>query len=45
MTDSVTYSRPYAEAAYKIAVDTNELDMWTDNLSIRRQRQMCIRVS
>ena len=34
MTDSVTYSRPYAEAAYKIAVETNELDMWTDNLSI-----------
>ena len=33
MTDSVTYSRPYAEAAYKIAVETNELDMWTDNLS------------
>ena len=34
MTDSVTYSRPYAEAAYKIAVETNELDIWTDNLSI-----------
>ena len=34
MTDSVTYSRPYAEAAYKIAVENNELDMWTDNLSI-----------
>ena len=34
MTDSVTYSRPYAEAAYKIAVETNELDMWTDNLSM-----------
>ena len=33
MTDSVTYSRPYAEAAYKIAVETNELDMWTENLS------------
>jgi len=34
VTDSVTYSRPYAEAAYKIAVETNELDMWTDNLSM-----------
>ena len=34
MTDSVTYSRPSAEAAYKLAVETNELDMWTDNLSI-----------
>ena len=34
MTDTVTYSRPYAEAAYKIAVETNEIDMWTDNLSI-----------
>jgi len=33
VTDSVTYSRPYAEAAYKIALETNELDMWTDNLS------------
>jgi F-type H+-transporting ATPase subunit delta len=33
VTDSVTYSRPYAEAAYKIAVETNELDMWTENLS------------
>ena len=34
MTDSVTYSRPYAEAAYKIAVETNELDIWSDNLAI-----------
>ena len=34
MTDSVTYSRPYAEAAYKIAVETNTLDMWSDNLSV-----------
>ena len=34
MTDGVTYSRPYAEAAYKIAVETDQLDMWTDNLSI-----------
>ena len=34
MTDSVTYSRPYAEAAYKIAVETDALDMWSDNLSI-----------
>ena len=34
MTDSVTYSRPYAEAAYKIAVETDTLDMWSDNLSI-----------
>ena len=34
MTDSVTYSRPYAEAAYKIAVETGALDMWSDNLSI-----------
>jgi len=34
VTDSVTYSRPYAEAAYKIAVETNTLDMWSDNLSV-----------
>jgi F-type H+-transporting ATPase subunit delta len=34
VTDSVTYSRPYAEAAYKIAVETNELDIWSDNLAI-----------
>jgi F-type H+-transporting ATPase subunit delta len=34
VTDSVTYSRPYAEAAYKIAVDTNSLDMWSESLSV-----------
>ena len=33
MTDTVTLSRPYAEAAYKIASDTKSLDSWTQNLS------------
>ena len=34
MTDSVTYSRPYAEAAYKIAVESNVTALWADNLMI-----------
>ena len=34
MTDSVTYSRPYAEAAYKIAVESNATSLWADNLMI-----------
>lgn len=34
MTDAVTYSRPYAEAAYKIASETNDIEKWTENLSI-----------
>ena len=32
MTDSVTYSRPYAEAAYKIASESKSIPMWNDNL-------------
>ena len=32
MTDSVTYSRPYAEAAYKIASESKPIPMWNDNL-------------
>ena len=32
MTDSITYSRPYAEAAYKIASESKSLPMWNDNL-------------
>jgi F-type H+-transporting ATPase subunit delta len=34
VTDSVTYSRPYAEAAYKIAVESNATSLWADNLMI-----------
>ncbi len=34
MTDIVTYSRPYAEAAYKIAVESNATSLWADNLMI-----------
>ncbi len=33
MTDTVTLSRPYAEAAYKIASDTQAVDKWSDSLS------------
>ena len=33
MTDTVTISRPYAEAAYKIASETKSLDRWSKNLS------------
>ena len=32
MTDSITYSRPYAEAAYKIASESKSISMWSDNL-------------
>ena len=32
MTDSVTYSRPYAEAAYKIASESKSIPMWNENL-------------
>ena len=32
MTDSITYSRPYAEAAYKIASESKSIPMWNDNL-------------
>ena len=32
MTDSVTYSRPYAEAAYKIASESKSIPMWNNNL-------------
>jgi len=33
VTDTVTISRPYAEAAYKIASESKKLDMWSKNLS------------
>ena len=33
MTDAVTLSRPYAEAAYKIALETKTIDEWERNLS------------
>ena len=34
MTDSITYSRPYAEAAYKIASESKSIPMWNDSLMI-----------
>tara|TARA_B100000902_G_scaffold213544_1_gene203073 strand:+ start:1859 stop:2398 length:540 start_codon:yes stop_codon:yes gene_type:complete len=33
MIDTVTISRPYAEAAYKIASESKKLNMWSENLS------------
>tara|TARA_B100001057_G_C22460680_1_gene798711 strand:+ start:69 stop:608 length:540 start_codon:yes stop_codon:yes gene_type:complete len=33
VTDAVTISRPYAEAAYKIASEEKKLDGWSKNLS------------
>jgi len=32
VTDSITYSRPYSEAAYKIASESKSIPMWNDNL-------------
>ena len=34
MTDSVTFARPYAEAAHKIASETNTIEDWLENLTI-----------
>ena len=34
MTDSVTFARPYAEAAHKIASETNAVKVWLKNLAI-----------
>ena len=34
MTDSVTFSRPYAEAAYKIASESGTIPMWKNNLMV-----------
>ena len=34
MTDSVTFSRPYAEAAYKIASESSSIPMWKNNLMV-----------
>ena len=34
MTDSVTFSRPYAEAAYKIASESGSIPMWKSNLLV-----------
>ena len=34
MSDNYTYSRPYGEAAFKIALENNAIDFWSDSLSI-----------
>mgnify|MGYP001441680620 CR=1 FL=1 len=34
MTDSVTFARPYAEAAHKIASETNNIKAWLENLTV-----------
>ena len=32
MTDNYTYSRPYGEAAFKMALEANVINDWSDNL-------------
>ena len=32
MTDNYTYSRPYGEAAFKMALEANVINQWSDNL-------------
>ena len=34
MTDAITFSRPYAEAAYKVAVNDNTIDIWLQDMNI-----------
>ena len=34
MTDVITFSRPYAEAAYKVAVSDNTIDIWLQDMNI-----------
>ena len=34
MTDAITFSRPYAEAAYKVAVNDNTIDIWLQDMDI-----------
>ena len=34
MSDNHTYARPYAEAAFKTALDDNNLESWKDCLEI-----------
>ena len=34
MTDTITFSRPYAEAAYKVAVNDNTIDIWLQDMDI-----------
>tara|TARA_B100000214_G_scaffold371922_1_gene349200 strand:- start:620 stop:1156 length:537 start_codon:yes stop_codon:yes gene_type:complete len=34
VTDSVTFARPYAEAAHKIASETNNIKAWLENLTV-----------
>ena len=32
MSDNYTYSRPYGEAAFKMALEANVINQWSDNL-------------
>ena len=34
MSDNYTYSRPYGEAAFKIALENNAIDFWSNTLSV-----------
>lgn len=37
MSDSYTYSRPYGEAAFKLALEENVIEQWSMNLNILSQ--------
>ena len=34
MSDNYTYSRPYGEAAFKLALEENVIDQWSSNLKV-----------
>jgi len=34
MSDNYTYSRPYGEAAFKIALENNAIDFWSNTLTV-----------
>ena len=37
MSDNYTYSRPYGEAAFKLALEENVIDQWSSNLKTLAQ--------
>ena len=37
MSDNYTYSRPYGEAAFKLALEDNMIEQWSSNLKILAQ--------
>ena len=42
MTDVITFSRPYAEAAYKVAVNDNTIDIWFQDMNILGKAVNCL---